>query len=117
MPDERSPLLNGQPHSFTQRVVACVKPEGQPGFIKSYRNLFFSSYFNLFLVFIPLAGVSHYADWDAGFRFVFSFLAIIPLAKVRLLSRRICLRLKSSLSNASLLVKLLMQCRRNWVKL
>ncbi|GJJ12311.1 hypothetical protein Clacol_006552 [Clathrus columnatus] len=76
MAEERTPLLsnaNGYHPTFTQRVANFLKPEGQPGFIKSYKNLFFSSYFNLLLIFIPLAGVAHFASWDA---------AIIPLAKL-----------------------------------
>ncbi|KAF8517602.1 Sodium/calcium exchanger protein-domain-containing protein [Hysterangium stoloniferum] len=89
MPSERSPLLdsgnghqNASERSFGGRVVAFMKGEGEPGFPASYYYFFFSSWFNLFLIFVPLSGLSHYLKWDAGLRFVFSFLAIIPLAKL-----------------------------------
>ncbi|KAF8584084.1 calcium/proton exchanger [Ramaria rubella] len=90
MPTERSPLIengNGVQHqgvqrSFGSRVLAFVKGEGQVGFIRSYTNLIFGSWVNLLLLFIPLSATSHYLNWDAGLRFLFSFLAIIPLAKL-----------------------------------
>lgn len=87
-PNEHSPLLeNGRTEntprrSFGGRVIAVVRGEGEPGFIQSYRHLFLGSWINILLIFIILSGVSHYLKWDAGLRFVFSFLAIIPLAKV-----------------------------------
>jgi len=34
------------------------------------------------LVFVPLSFLSHHLDWDAALRFSFSFIAIMPLAKV-----------------------------------
>lgn len=37
---------------------------------------------NILLVFVPLSFVSHHLDWDAGLRFLFSFAAIMPLAKL-----------------------------------
>jgi len=89
MPSETSPLLdsgnghqNAPERSFGGRVLAFLKGEGAPGFIASYNNFFFTSWFNLFLIFVPLSGLSHYLRWDAGLRFVLSFLAIIPLAKL-----------------------------------
>ena len=96
MPDENSPLLgNGdEAHEGGSRrsVLSFLKGEGQVGFIQSYCHLFLGSWLNLLLLFVPLSGVSHYLNWDAGLRFIFSFLAIIPLAKV--CSR--CFTLKSS---------------------
>jgi hypothetical protein len=89
MPNERSPLLenghgtpeNSERRPFGRRVLGFVKGEGQVGFIQSYRFLFLGSWVNLLLLFIPLSCISHYLKWDAGLRFLFSFLAIIPLAK------------------------------------
>jgi len=40
------------------------------------------SWWNLMLVFIPLSIVSHQLSWDAALRFSFSFLAIVPLARL-----------------------------------
>ena len=71
----------GRPVSFGQRVKATLLAEGEPGFIKSYAHLL-KSWFNICLVFIPLSVISHHLNWDAGLRFTFSFLAIVPLAKV-----------------------------------
>lgn len=95
MSSERARLLgNGVSRtaprrSFAERARAFLAGENQPGFIHSYTFLFFHSWVNILLLFIPLSGVAHFMNWDAGLRFVFSFLAIIPLAKVG--SVHICL--------------------------
>lgn len=81
---ESSPLLptyNTAP-GFGARVVRFLKAEGQPGWGASFYWYLFTSYFNVLLVFVPLSAVAHYLDWDAALRFGFSFLAIMPLAKV-----------------------------------
>lgn len=86
---DRTPLLpNGRDHSsgpvtFGERVRALVIPEHGPTWGHSMHYFFFSSWFNVFLVFVPLSFVAHNLDWDAGLRFLFSFLAILPLAKAR----------------------------------
>lgn len=86
MPSERDPLLNGNghpaPRSFFQRVVKLVKAEGEPGWLASFKFFLFGSWFNVLLILTPLAVVAHVLDWDAALRFSFSFLAIMPLAKV-----------------------------------
>ncbi|EIM89813.1 Calcium/proton exchanger [Stereum hirsutum FP-91666 SS1] len=88
-PSERDPLLthNGNGHpatrlSFFQRVVKLVKAEGEPGWLASFKFFFFGSWFNVLLILTPLAVVAHVLDWDAALRFSFSFLAIMPLAKL-----------------------------------
>ena len=86
MPSERTHLLGNGVHDTERRplghrVLSFIKGEGQPGFLRSYRYLFLESWVNWLLLFIPLSGVSHYLKWDAGLRFLLSFLAIIPLAK------------------------------------
>src|SRR5882724_7253402 len=90
MSNEHSPLLgNGdevhqdvEQRPFGRRLLSFLKGEGQVGFLQSYRYILFGSWLNLLLLFIPLSGISHYLKFDAGLRFLFSFLAIIPLAKV-----------------------------------
>jgi len=88
MSSERSPLLSDGNGDGTQRqplnraIVSFLKGEGQPGFFQSYHYLFFGSWVNVLLVFIPLSASSHYLNWDAGLRFLLCFLAIIPLAKL-----------------------------------
>ena len=89
-PSERSPLLpNGseQPappaRSFAQKATAFFKAEGEPGWIASYKHFLLGSWLNVLLIFIPLSFISHHLNWDAALRFVFSFIAIVPLAKVR----------------------------------
>ncbi|KAF9227753.1 Calcium/proton exchanger [Gyrodon lividus] len=36
----------------------------------------------MLLVFVPLSAISHNLEWDAALRFTFSFMAILPLAKL-----------------------------------
>ncbi|KAJ6490662.1 Sodium/calcium exchanger protein-domain-containing protein [Mycena vitilis] len=83
---ESSPLLpngNGSVNpSFAHRVKVLVAAEGEPSWAKSYRWFLCGSYLNLFLLFIPLSVLSHFLNWDAALRFSFSFVAIIPLAKL-----------------------------------
>lgn len=45
---------------------------------------FLRSYFNILLVFVPLAAIAHHLNWDVDLRFVFSLLAIVPLPGVSL---------------------------------
>jgi Ca2+:H+ antiporter len=91
-PTDRSPLLgNGlgldghsRRPSYKDRIVRLFKvPRDQPGWIQSYKYFFFGSWFNVLLVFVPLSFASHNLNWDAALRFSFSFLAIVPLAKVK----------------------------------
>ncbi|PAV23831.1 Calcium proton exchanger [Pyrrhoderma noxium] len=90
LPTERTALLesngaayssNGHP-SFASRVLHAVKSEGEPSWAASYKYFITSSWLNTLLVFIPLSFISHHLDWDAALRFSFSFLAIVPLAKL-----------------------------------
>lgn len=89
-PTDRTPLLenghgvNGHEYrlSYGQRFVKVFTvPEDQPGWIQSFK-FFFGSWMNVLLVFVPLSFVSHHLNWDAALRFSFSFIAIMPLAKV-----------------------------------
>ncbi|EPT04113.1 hypothetical protein FOMPIDRAFT_1022179 [Fomitopsis schrenkii] len=84
---ETTPLLptqngNGHPESapFPQKVVKFFKAEGEPSWLASYRFFFFGSWLNVLLVFIPLSFVAEHLEWDAAYRFSFSFIAIMPLA-------------------------------------
>ncbi|KAI0302196.1 Sodium/calcium exchanger protein-domain-containing protein [Russula brevipes] len=73
-PSERTPLLNGnwrQSPSFYPKVIAFLKAEGEPSWLDSYRWFIFGS-----------CRGCHYLNWDAPLRFGFSFVAIIPLAKL-----------------------------------
>lgn len=86
---ETSPLLeNGGRHpdtdnlSFASRTASFLKGVGEPSWPESFKFFIFGTWFNILLVFIPLSFVSHYLNWDAGLRFLFSFMAIVPLAKV-----------------------------------
>ena len=87
LPTDRTPLLNGngnsQSQTFSRRLAGFLKPEGQPGWLKSYKFFLFGSWLNILLVFVPLSAISHYMNWDAALRFTFSFIAIMPLAAVR----------------------------------
>ncbi|KAK7019495.1 vacuolar calcium ion transporter [Favolaschia claudopus] len=83
-PSERSPLLDGdaQSDSVLHRIKVLVAAEGEPSWTDSYRFFLFGSYLNVFLLFVPLSVISHTLNWDAALRFSFSFIAIIPLAKL-----------------------------------
>lgn len=82
--DEHSPLL---PHhngsiSFSQSISSFVKAEGEPTWLASLNYFIFGTYLNVLLIFVPLSIIAHHLNWDAALRFSFSFLAIVPLAKV-----------------------------------
>jgi len=107
---ERTPLIGAQGHgngssnhqrggSFA-KFRAVLAAEGEPSYLKSFRWIIFGSFvfflcylrepsshpaswWNVLLVFVPLSIISHHLDWDAALRFSFSFFAIMPLAKVR----------------------------------
>ena len=82
-PTEQSPLLNPRARrSRYQSIFAFVGADGEPSWLDSYRWLIFSSWLNLLLPLVPVAAAAHYLNWDAPLRFGFSFVAIIPLAKV-----------------------------------
>lgn len=84
-PTEQSPLLNGNPQarrSLYQSTLTFVKAEGEPSWLDSYRWFVFGSWLNLLLLLVPVATAAHYLDWDAPLRFGFSFIAIVPLAKL-----------------------------------
>ncbi|KAL0946554.1 hypothetical protein HGRIS_012759 [Hohenbuehelia grisea] len=86
-PSDRTPLLengNGSQSrsSFFERASAIVKAEGEPSWPASFMWFIFGNWLNIFLVFVPLSIISHNLNWDAALRFSFSFLAIIPLAKL-----------------------------------
>lgn len=70
--------------SWSERVVKVIKAEGELSWLQSYRLFFFGSWVNVLLVFVPLSALAHYLNWDAALRFSFSFMSIVPLAKVRI---------------------------------
>ncbi|KAF9057456.1 hypothetical protein BJ165DRAFT_1334306 [Panaeolus papilionaceus] len=49
------------------------------GLRESVRALVFSSWLNIFMVFIPLSWVSHFLNWKSSTTFALSFFAVIPL--------------------------------------
>jgi Ca2+:H+ antiporter len=91
---ERTPLIpshngdslhngDGQRRPFVHRVLDAIKGDNDdPSWLASYRFYLFGSWFNVLLVFIPLSFLSHWLHWDAALRFSFSFIAIMPLAKL-----------------------------------
>ncbi|PFH54170.1 hypothetical protein AMATHDRAFT_78489 [Amanita thiersii Skay4041] len=86
-PSERTLLLpppNGSAASpsLLHRTLAFFKAEGEPTWAQSFRFYIFDSYLNILLIFIPLSFLSHNLGWDAALRFTFSFIAIVPLAKL-----------------------------------
>lgn len=88
--NESSPLLRNQRQngdsahrlSWSDRIVKAIKAEGEPTWLQSYRWFLFGSWVNLLLVFVPASYFAHTFHADAALRFGFSFIAIVPLAKV-----------------------------------
>lgn len=87
--NESTPLLrshnsdgveSGQ--SAFARIKSVLAARDQPSYAQSFRSFLFGTWWNILLVFIPLSFVSHHLNWDAGLRFGFSFMAIMPLAQV-----------------------------------
>jgi Ca2+:H+ antiporter len=68
--------------STTRCIVNFMKGEDEPSWAESFRFFFFATWFNILLVFIPLSFMSYNLDWDVDLVFFFSFMAILPLAKV-----------------------------------
>ncbi|KAJ7158812.1 Calcium/proton exchanger [Mycena filopes] len=81
---EGSPRQN---FNFTRAATSLFKPDKKvapaPGILRSIRSIVFASWLNVLLVFIPISWAFNFADKDQHtLVFVFSFLAIIPLAKL-----------------------------------
>ncbi|KAF9532141.1 calcium/proton exchanger [Crepidotus variabilis] len=74
--------IEGHPSQQSSGFTSFFKTEGQPTWAESYKWFFFGTYFNILLVFIPLSFAAHHLNWDVALRFSFSFLAIMPLAKL-----------------------------------
>ena len=64
------------------RIVEFMKGDGEPSWMQSFSWIIFGSYFNVFLVFVPLSFVAQQRNCDVLYRFGFSFFAVVPLAKV-----------------------------------
>ncbi|KAH7908296.1 Sodium/calcium exchanger protein-domain-containing protein [Hygrophoropsis aurantiaca] len=62
--------------------AAKTMSKHEPSWVESFHYILFDSWFNLTLVFVPLTFLSHTLEWDITFRFLFSFMAIVPLAKL-----------------------------------
>jgi hypothetical protein len=93
-PIERDPLIAGGSngnHSHRRggslaKLQSVLAAQGQPSYVASFKWFLFDSWWNVLLVFIPLSFVAHHLNWDAALRFSFSFFAIMPLARVCVLS-------------------------------
>ena len=82
---EHTPLLSDYlrvHRSFYSKIVSLLEAEDEPSLLDSYRWFFLGSWLNFLLLLAPVAVAAHYLQWDAPLRFGFSFIAIIPLAKV-----------------------------------
>lgn len=79
-----SPSLNGHAKpTFKAHVIELIEARDEPTYLSSFRFFLFGSWLNILLIFVPLSVCSHFLGWDAGLRFAFSFIAIMPLAAVR----------------------------------
>ncbi|KAH9170190.1 hypothetical protein EDB89DRAFT_2230745 [Lactarius sanguifluus] len=67
-------------HRFWQRFSGRNRRE--VGWWESARAIFFVSWINSWLIFIPFAWASHFNEWGHGTTFALCFLAIVPLEKL-----------------------------------
>jgi Ca2+:H+ antiporter len=51
-------------------------------FVKSSKHLLFGSWLNSLILFVPLALLAEHLEYPSKVKFVTSFIAIVPLAKV-----------------------------------
>ncbi|KAH9051585.1 hypothetical protein EDB83DRAFT_2316721 [Lactarius deliciosus] len=65
---------------FWQRLSGRTRRK--VGWWESARAIFFVSWINLWLIFIPFAWASHFSGWGHGTTFALCFLAIVPLEKL-----------------------------------
>ncbi|ESK90188.1 calcium:hydrogen antiporter [Moniliophthora roreri MCA 2997] len=79
---EQTPLLPNGSRDMYASESTLTGAEGEPGYYESFRFFLFGSWLNILLLFVPLSIISHHLNWDAALRFSFSFIAIIPLAKL-----------------------------------
>ncbi|TXT06070.1 hypothetical protein VHUM_03543 [Vanrija humicola] len=71
-PQETSPLLGAQHSHHSERF----------NFLASSKHLLLSSWLNLLLIAVPVSLIAEHLEWSATARFVTSFVAIVPLAKL-----------------------------------
>ncbi|KAH9170193.1 hypothetical protein EDB89DRAFT_1979226 [Lactarius sanguifluus] len=65
---------------FWQRLSGRTRRK--VGWWESARAIFFVSWINAWLIFIPFAWASHFSEWGHGTTFALCFLAIVPLEKL-----------------------------------
>ncbi|KAI9286282.1 Sodium/calcium exchanger protein-domain-containing protein [Umbelopsis sp. AD052] len=70
---ERAPLLGHSPNAVHH---------AEPSFVSSFKYAVCSTYFNVFLIFVPLAITASFLKWSDTVVFTLNFLAIMPLAKL-----------------------------------
>ena len=76
------PLAMSPSNSESEASALLPSDRSDPTWFESYKWFLFNSYFNVLLVFVPLSALAHHLNWVVSLRFGFSFLAIVPLAKV-----------------------------------
>ncbi|KZP33351.1 calcium/proton exchanger [Athelia psychrophila] len=82
--DPSNPTLSGvlhyPPSATTSQPEPALKPAHSP--MQATKSIILSSWLNVLLVCIPVSWALHFAKQDDTIVFVFSFLAILPLAKL-----------------------------------
>jgi Ca2+:H+ antiporter len=64
------------------RLHRLKKLQGAPGVRQSLLAILKTSWLNVLLIFIPLSWIFHFLKLNNTLVFIFSFLAIVPLAKL-----------------------------------
>ncbi|KAH9020320.1 hypothetical protein EDB85DRAFT_2153176 [Lactarius pseudohatsudake] len=80
----QQPVSNALPptssHPFWQRFSG--RNRRKVGWWESAKAIFFVSWINSYLIFIPISWVSHFNEWAHGTTFALCYLAIVPLQKL-----------------------------------
>ncbi|KIK57255.1 hypothetical protein GYMLUDRAFT_46514 [Collybiopsis luxurians FD-317 M1] len=81
LPEEPTPVNHTA--TLSTALFTPSRPVGPaPTMLQSFRSILFSSWLNLLLLCIPVSWALHFASDNDTLIFVFSFFAIIPLAKL-----------------------------------
>lgn len=88
----RASFLSCICHTMSERAPLLGNParavhHAEPSFMSSCKYAACSTYFNVFLIFVPLAITASFLKWSDTVVFTLNFLAIMPLAKLLGLGR------------------------------
>ncbi|KAI0925980.1 hypothetical protein AcW1_008265 [Taiwanofungus camphoratus] len=84
--NSRVPTISDLRHTLSAQMQPSKRLRNPPGFWRGVRSIITTSWLNILLVFIPISWATYFAlphtNSNDTLIFIFSFLAIIPLAKL-----------------------------------